>query len=501
MWAGYPRQLWLLAWLALSLLPVLTVGRVRPVWASPRQGLLMVFDSRQGEVTRTHRGLVQLLKEKRAEAHFAGINLEQQISVYDFAVPAHARALAQLGLDRSAIPSLCLVQLGAGGVPSKVLWKDTYTQPESAIRSLDQRLGIADRDRPKQPPMLVLVGAASDPTCLEAQGKLKTLLALDWKEARLAGFTQRDSLGDVPLPGLALLDAGTSQILWKKDLQAPDASLQSLASRLGLVYKVPDVLQWEKDGSVLMRVSGGILSAGSDDPERPEDCRPRHNVRIKQPYYYMGKTEVTVGQFRRFVQATGYKTDAEKARRSFVFVSGVFRAVDNACWSDPKGNRGAPADNLPVVHVTLNDAAAYASWAGLRLPSELEWEHAAGAKNFPWGDEWNGALCRNSVGQGLGGSGGPSAVGSFLSGASPWGCLDMAGNVYEWTTTVYAPYPGSTAPPNSRMNGLRKVVRGGSFGNDEVADFRVTTRTPVGAQDSTEAQGFRVCLDGTRPQP
>ena len=461
----------------------------------------MVFDSRQVAVTKPHRGLVKLLKEKRAEAHFAGINLEQSISVYDRAVPAHAQSLKRLGLASQPVPMLCLVTLDSGGIPHQVLWKSHYDNPDQVMRELDQRLGIADRDRPKVPPLLVLVGANADPAWLETYGKLKTLLAQEWKSARIESFSQQDSLPEVPSPGLALVDSASHQVLWKKDLAAPDSTLQTLSSRLGLVYKVPEVLLWEKDGSTLVRVSGGKVSIGSDDPGHPDDCKPRHTFDLKMPYYYMGKTEVTVAQFKHFVEATDYRTDAERAGRSFVFQPTGFASVVGANWRNPKGNGQPSPDDFPVVHITYNDAAAYASWAGLRLPTEREWENAAGSKNFPWGDSWSASACRHSVGRGVGASGGPVAVGSFPQGASPWGCLDMAGNVYEWTSSIYMRYTNESPPGNSRMNGLRKVIRGGSFGNDEEKDFWVTTRTPVGSQDSTEAQGFRVCLDGTRPQP
>jgi formylglycine-generating enzyme required for sulfatase activity len=461
----------------------------------------MVFDSRQRPVARDHRALVQLLKEKRAEAHFAGIQLDQTISVYDHAVPAHAKALQTLGLPISAVPMLCLVRLNNAGIPSQVIWKSTYDNPEVVLQALDQRLGIADRDKPKTPPILVLVGTPTHPGWLEAQAKLKTLLSQEWKTARIESFRSESSLPEVPSPGLALLDSSSRKILWKKGLTAPDSAFQSLGLRLGLVYKVPELLNWEKDGSILVRVSGGRVSIGSDDPQRPDDCKPRHTFDLEVPYYYMGKTEVTVAQFRRFVEATRYQTDAERAGRSFVFQSQGFTPVAGANWRTPKGPGSSSADAFPVVHITYADADAYAAWAGLRLPSEREWEHAAGSQNFPWGDQWNGTACRNSVGQGSGASGGPVAVGTYPQGASPWGCLDMAGNVYEWTSSLYLRYTDQSPPANSRMNGLRNVIRGGSFGNDEARDFWITARTAVGSQDSTEAQGFRVCLGGTRPQP
>lgn len=480
--------------LPLLLLLILIPSEAIISWAASKQGLLMVFNSKVAGVAEAQRKMVQLLKEKRAEAHFAGLQLEQAIQVYDVAVPAHAAALQRLGMPTSEVPSLCLVDLNARGLPDKIAWKTRYDSPDVAMKALDQRLGIAGRDLPKTPPWLVIQGNPEALEYLETEAKIRALMNTNWKDARFEKFTRADSeLTDVPSPGLALVDSTTRAVLWKRDLSQPDGALQSLAVKLGLAYKIPDQITW-RDGSVLLRVPGGSVVVGTDTGD--EDARPRHPFNINQPYYYLGKTEVTVAQFRKFAQAgNGYRTDCERTGRSFVFVGGTFKAVEGANWKNPHDPRQPASDLLPVAHISQNDASAYCQWAGLRLPTEREWENAAGSKNYPWGDAWNKDLCCNSVGLGLGGAGSPVAVGSFPRGASPWGCLDMAGNVYEWTSTIYGPYAVASVK-NSRMNGLRRVVRGGSFGNDEASDFLNVKRTAVGAQDTTEAQGFRVCLGG-----
>lgn len=476
------------------LLLILIPSEVATSWAASKQGLLMVFNSRNKGVAEAQRKMVQLLKEKRAEAHFAGLQLEQAIQVYDVAVPAHAAALKRLGMPAREVPSLCLVELNARGLPDKIAWKTKYTSPDVAMKALDQRLGIAGRDLPKTPPLLVITGSPEALEVLETEAKIKALMDTDWKDARIEKFSRAEGeVADVPSPGLALLDSSSKAVLWKRDLSQPDGALQSLAVKLGLAYKIPDQIRW-RDGSVLLRVPGGSVTVGTDTGD--EDARPRHLFKINQPYYYMGKTEVTVAQFRQFAQAgNGYQTDCERTGRSFVFVGGTFKAVDGANWKTPHDPRQPADPQLPAAHISQNDANAYCQWAGLRLPTEREWENAAGSKNYPWGDQWNKDLCCNSVGLGLGGARSPVAVGSFPRGASPWGCLDMAGNVYEWTSTVYGQYTAESVK-NTRMNGLRRVVRGGSFGNDEASDFLTVKRTAVGAQDTTEAQGFRVCLGG-----
>ncbi|MBE9565839.1 MAG: SUMF1/EgtB/PvdO family nonheme iron enzyme, partial [Proteobacteria bacterium] len=166
--------------------------------------------------------------------------------------------------------------------------------------------------------------------------------------------------------------------------------------------------------------------------------------------------------------------------------------------------------NFPVVLMSWEDARAYCEWAGGRLPRELEWEKAARGTDgriFPWGNEWDRAKCRNFQGitgrsyasesewlsafqAWLGGHDwvreGPAAVGSYPSGASPYGCQDMAGNVVEWCEDwydeqvywydkqVYRRYArGDLTPPAS---GSYKVLRGGSWGGGDPRGFCCANR-------------------------
>ncbi|WP_219516303.1 formylglycine-generating enzyme family protein [Nonomuraea ceibae] len=168
---------------------------------------------------------------------------------------------------------------------------------------------------------------------------------------------------------------------------------------------------------------------------------PRTELYI--PAFRIARTQVTVGQWTRFAQATG-------------------RPVPQAS-----------ADH-PVIGVTWKDAAEYCRWLGrqlgglgVRLPTEDEWERAARGdddREFPWGDKYRTGLA-NLVDLGVGTT---TPVGSFPEGASPYGVLDMAGNADEWTATLYAPYRGAPAevPSSEDWAFDPHISRGGAFRHD-----------------------------------
>ncbi len=267
------------------------------------------------------------------------------------------------------------------------------------------------------------------------------------------------------------------------------------------------------EGMVWIR--GGDFSMGSEHGMFT-DARPVHRVRVDG--FWMDQTEVTNRQFSEFVQSTGYVTIAERTPRaedfpgaltsdlvagSVVFTPPVgpvrlddhfqwWAYVKGANWRRPEG----PSSNLngredhPVVHVAFQDAEAYASWAGKRLPTEAEWEFAARGgldrKRYTWGDEFRpgGRFQANSF-QGNfpnnntceDGFASTSPVGSFPP--NGYGISDMAGNVWEWVSDWYRPdyyytlaASGAVAvnprgPADSfdpQEPGVRKrVMKGGSF--------------------------------------
>ncbi|MFH0803304.1 MAG: formylglycine-generating enzyme family protein [bacterium] len=237
-----------------------------------------------------------------------------------------------------------------------------------------------------------------------------------------------------------------------------------------------------KDGSELILIPAGEFIMGAPDEEGYDNEHPRHRVNLSA--YYIGKYEVTNKQFAKFVQETG------------------FNAQGN--W---KGCYNPKTADHPVVSVTWNDAEAYCDWAGLRLPTEAEWEKAARGtedRKYPWGDKWDVKRCNSRNGPKLSGMAnmgcgrGTLPVGSFPSGASPYGCLDMAGNVWEWCSDWYdADYYLSlhSSDPQGSGSGRDRVLRGGSWLNADPGCLRTANRNRNAPDDWVNFVGFRAARD------
>ncbi|MHB2017355.1 MAG: formylglycine-generating enzyme family protein [Candidatus Xenobia bacterium] len=226
-----------------------------------------------------------------------------------------------------------------------------------------------------------------------------------------------------------------------------------------------------KDGSTLLRVPAGTCIMGSQD--RPDEQPVQH---VYLGTFWIARTAVTNAQFARFVASTGYHASGP--------------------WGQGAARWGPHA---PVVHVSWYDARAYCAWAGLRLPTEAEREKASRGPDgrvFPWGDTFDARLCRTSVGGSAGSCGGPTAVGSYPGGASPYGCLDMAGNVWEWCSSRYAPYPWRSDDGRENPTGEAwRCVRGSSWYCVDPIKIRSANRLDFPPQTQTDALGFRVAGD------
>lgn len=281
-----------------------------------------------------------------------------------------------------------------------------------------------------------------------------------------------------------------------------------------------------------MFLDGGTFVMGSD--EEPQE-RPAHRVQVSA--FSISRTEVTNAQFGCFVEATKWVTTAERAPDwgvlqkqlpagtpkpdaallvpgSMVFVDRAWSWTAGADWRHPEGPGSTikGREQHPVVHVSWDDAAAYAKWAGGRLPTEAEWEFAArsgtSGHRFTWGDEWPDKPLANTwegefpVNNSLvDGFAGTAPVKSYPPNAA--GLFDLAGNVWEWTADRYREETYSAragggvvvnpAGPEDAEE-LRRVIRGGSFlcAPNYCASFRTSARRSTTQDSSLSHLGFRI---------
>jgi sulfatase modifying factor 1 len=285
----------------------------------------------------------------------------------------------------------------------------------------------------------------------------------------------------------------------------------------------------------LVRIEGGEFEMGDTFGDGESDEKPLHTVKVNT--FYLGRNEVSLGEFRQFINATMYPTDADKKGKSRVYNSSAnkWEDKDGVNWRcDVEGEvRPGSEDNHPVIHVSWNDAIAYCNWRsqqeglkpvyrtkkkrgviadwnanGYRLPTEAEWEYAARSRGkaykYAWGNEDpNGNIAdetrlpNNKVWTNRwegyhDGYAYTSPVGSFPQG--DLGLNDMTGNVWEWCWDWYGSSYYKDSPkdnPRGPETGFSRVLRGGSWGNPP-AYVRVAYRGNGAPTYSGSLIGFRL---------
>ena len=274
-------------------------------------------------------------------------------------------------------------------------------------------------------------------------------------------------------------------------------------------HGAPHAVKTARDVDLVL-VPGGTVQIGDDASQSDE--RPAFT--FKAHALLMDRTPVTVAQFARFVTETGYVTDAERFGQSGVFQheTDAWAPVKGATWRRPQGPDKPPAEaQHPVTQVSWNDATAFCEAYGARLPTEFEWERAAklgqtpdghvfrAGEQFLWANErvanvWQGVF--PIYDSGVDGYKLTSPVGHY--GAAPSGLTDMAGNVWEWTSSWYRPYGVRDWRPTKASE---RVQRGGSFLCDATlcSGFRATARSHSTPDTSLMHVGFRCVTDPTRP--
>jgi sulfatase modifying factor 1 len=224
-----------------------------------------------------------------------------------------------------------------------------------------------------------------------------------------------------------------------------------------------------KDSGQMVLIHGGTFLAGGKGVNGGGAL-----FEVELPSFYLSMHPVTNEQYKRFVKATGY------------------RAPDNQIWQHPD-----MAQN-PVTDVTWADAEAYCVWAGLRLPTELEWEKGArgvDGRQYPWGNEWDEHKCRNDKNKG---NEKTSSVWDYAAGNSPWGLYQMSGNIWEWCADWYDAdaydlyQQGRLTPPTTAQE---RVLRGGSWGVAYPASFMTSWRDFGPPHSRNAFIGFRSAAD------
>jgi formylglycine-generating enzyme required for sulfatase activity len=247
------------------------------------------------------------------------------------------------------------------------------------------------------------------------------------------------------------------------------------------------------DGMTEVFIPAGSFQMGGIDPNATQVEKPAHQVTM--PFFWIDKFDVTNGMYLGCMKVGGCTPPQQvtsKTRTSY--------------FNNPDFN------DYPVVQVTWGQANTYCKWAGRHLPTEAEWEYAARGNTintYPWGDQAPDNTRANFNYQ----VGDTSKVGSYAAGASPFGVLDMAGNVAQWVADFFDPTYYSKgialnpAGPSARSNFFNRVVRGGSF-QDDPTNIRVSLRasvlgpnpdaqvgTPAYLGESSPKIGFRCASD------
>jgi formylglycine-generating enzyme len=254
----------------------------------------------------------------------------------------------------------------------------------------------------------------------------------------------------------------------------------------------------------MVAVPGGYTLIGSETGLPQE--RPTFWVSVKP--FFIDKSPITVAEFRTFIKATHYKTEADSLGDAGFFDEStqVWSLKKGANWEYPHGKDQPPApNNHPVTQVSWNDANAYARWAGKRLPYEIEWEHAArnGRNNrsiYPWGDQiadaqgkfkanlWQGNFPEKNYN--IDGFRTTSPVGFF--GETPLGLTDMTGNVWQWCLDWRTDYK-DLAVGQEPIVKQERVHRGGSFLCEPgwCHGYRVSGRSATTPETALMHVGFR----------
>lgn len=307
----------------------------------------------------------------------------------------------------------------------------------------------------------------------------------EWPQKELDGLVARETTGEkVVLP--VWHNISVDKI---REYSPTLADRIAVSSERGLEHVVSELLRVVRPFNLfepeMILIPAGEFTMGSDptvDRHAQENEQPQHTLYL--PNYYLAKTTVTNAQYATFVR------------------SGYDRPAHWESWQQPPGGK----EHHPVVDVSWHDAIAYCHWLSkvtgkfYRLPSEAEWEKGArgtGGRVYPWGRQQDPKRCSSRES----GADDTTPVGDYPEGVSPFGLQDMAGNVWEWCSTLLRTYPYN---PNDGREDLEadgpRVMRGGSWDSYH-RHARCSCRFEYGPAFGFYALGFRVAVSSGSPSP
>lgn len=279
-----------------------------------------------------------------------------------------------------------------------------------------------------------------------------------------------DEVRDRTFSYLEMAPISEQERLWRFILQHESQHTETIGFLLNLqrgpwqpTADSPASLVADRSESDDIEIPGGDFWQGNDRPDALDNERSSHLYSL--PTYAIDRYPVTCAQYRQFIDARGYQTPAYWSPEGWNWVR--THQIDRPLyWT---GDR--TFDTHPVCGVSYYEAEAYARFAGKRLPTESEWEKAASwnpdgeiQQLYPWGDRFPTAThCNHDNAHPH-----TTPVDAYPQGASPYGCYDMLGNVWEWTASTFDRYPGFSAFPyrgysQTYFDGEHRVLRGGSF--------------------------------------
>jgi formylglycine-generating enzyme required for sulfatase activity len=246
---------------------------------------------------------------------------------------------------------------------------------------------------------------------------------------------------------------------------------------------------------------------GSESKVAYEDEQPMHPVHVRD--FQMAKYPVTNAQFKRFVDAGGYHREECWTKAGWAWQQ---EKPEERRWPQGWEDGRFPTEraNHPVVGITWHEALAYTRWLAevtgrpYRLPTEAEWEKAARGdrdrREYPWGDVFDSSKTNLKVGDERVGN--TSPVGIYPGGASPYGIMDMSGNVWEWCSSLHHDYPYACDDDREDLEAEgQRVLRGGSWSIDSEWDARCASRYGVLPTLSHDHVGLRVVVGATALSP